>query len=43
LALARGFTPALWCSGQVPRWLAAHGVELPLAAWDCGLVYFTRH
>ena len=27
----------------VPRWLAAAGITLPLAAWDCGLVYFTRH
>ena len=27
----------------VPRWLAAHGINLPLEAWDCGLVYFTRH
>lgn len=28
---------------QVPRWLAAHGISLPLEAWDCGLVYYTRH
>jgi len=28
---------------QVPRWLAAEGIQLPLEAWDCGLVYFTRH
>ena len=27
----------------VPRWLAAHGIALPLEAWDCGIVYFTRH
>jgi len=28
---------------SVPAWLAAVGVELPLEAWDCGLIYFTRH
>jgi 2-polyprenyl-6-methoxyphenol hydroxylase-like FAD-dependent oxidoreductase len=28
---------------RVPRWLAADGIELPLEAWDCGLIYFTRH
>jgi 2-polyprenyl-6-methoxyphenol hydroxylase-like FAD-dependent oxidoreductase len=27
----------------VPRWIKAHGIELPQEAWDCGLVYFTRH
>ena len=27
----------------VSRWLAGHGIRLPLEAWDCGLVYFTRH
>ena len=27
----------------VPRWLAAHGIALPLEAWGCGIVYFTRH
>ena len=27
----------------VPRWLAAHDVTLPFDAWDCGLIYFTRH
>jgi 2-polyprenyl-6-methoxyphenol hydroxylase-like FAD-dependent oxidoreductase len=27
----------------VPRWLAALGIPLPLEAWDCGLVYYTRH
>jgi hypothetical protein len=28
---------------QIPALLAAQGIELPLEAWDCGLVYFTRH
>jgi 2-polyprenyl-6-methoxyphenol hydroxylase-like FAD-dependent oxidoreductase len=27
----------------VPGWLAAHGIDLPVEASDCGLVYFTRH